>query len=235
VESQLQILSDLQQQDSRITGLEAEVARLPRQIAAIEVALADAKKSLDLLRARQDKARKDLRAQEKELEVIASKRSKSEGRLYEVKTNKEYSAVLVEIDEIKQEKGQIEEQILVLMELQERVASEIRDAELVHTRREEQARHEVAEVRKRLAGAEADLAAARVARAARAGELPAALLSDYDRIRKARGGVAVATVGTTAICSACRVTIRPQAIQELRTVSSLMLCESCGRFLFWQE
>jgi predicted nucleic acid-binding Zn-ribbon protein len=235
VESQLQILSDLQQHDSRIAGLEAEVARLPRQIAAIEAALAEAKKSLDLLRARQDKARKDLRAQEKELEVIAGKRAKSEGRLYEVKTNKEYSAVLLEIEEIKQEKAQIEEQILALMELQERVASDIREAEQVHTQREEQARHDVVEVQKRLAGAEADLAAARVARTARAGALPAALLADYDRIRRARGGVAVATVGATAICSACRVTIRPQAIQELRAASSLMLCESCGRFLFWHE
>jgi predicted nucleic acid-binding Zn-ribbon protein len=45
----------------------------------------------------------------------------------------------------------------------------------------------------------------------------------------------VATVGSAAVCSACRVTIRPQAIYELRAARSLMLCESCGRFLFWHE
>jgi predicted nucleic acid-binding Zn-ribbon protein len=225
----------LQQQDSRIAFLEAEVARLPKQIAAIEVALVEAKKSLESLRGRQDKARKDLRAKEKDLEVVAGKRSKSESRLYEVKTNKEYSAVLLEIEEIKQEKAQIEEQILALMELQEGIAVDIRAAEQVHAQREEQATHDIVEVRKRLAGVEADLAAARAARATRAAELPPALSTDYDRIRKARGGVAVATVGATAICSACRVTIRPQAIQELRAATGLMLCESCGRFLFWQE
>jgi uncharacterized protein len=235
VESQLQILSDLQQQDSRIAAQEAEVARLPKQIAAIEAALVEAKKSLELLKARQDKARKDLRAKEKDLEVVALKRSKSESRLYEVKTNKEYSAVLLEIEEIKQEKAQIEEQILALMELGEGVAVDIRGAEQVHAQREEQATHDIVEVKKRLAAVEADLAAARSARTGRAAQLPPALLSDYDRIRKARGGVAVATVGATAICSACRVTIRPQAIQELRAAASLMLCENCGRFLFWQE
>jgi hypothetical protein len=235
VESQLQILSDLQQQDSRIAALEAEVARLPKQITAIETALVEAKKSLEVLRGRQDKARRDLRAKEKDLEVVAVRRSKSESRLYEVKTNKEYSAVLLEIEEIKQEKAQVEEQILALMELQEGIAVDIRGAEQVHAEREEQAKHDIVEVKKRLAAVEVDLAAARTARAARAGELPAALLSDYDRIRKARGGVAVATVGAAAVCSACRVTIRPQAIQELRAANSLMLCESCGRFLFWQE
>jgi uncharacterized protein len=235
VELQLQILGDLQQQDSRIAAMETEVARLPKQIAAIEAALVEATKSLELLRARQDKARKDLRAKEKDLEVVALKRSKSESRLYEVKTNKEYSAVLLEIEEIKQEKAQIEEQILALMELGEGIAVDIRGAEQVHAQREEQAKHDIVEVKKRLAAVEADLAAARSARAGRAAELPPALRSDYDRIRKARGGVAVATVGATAICSACRVTIRPQAIQELRAATSLMLCENCGRFLFWHE
>jgi predicted nucleic acid-binding Zn-ribbon protein len=235
VNTHLQILSDLQGHDTRIAGLEAEVARLPREVAAIETALAEAKKSLEALRARQDKTRRDLRAKEQDLEVAATKRSKSESRLYEVKTNKEYSAVLLEIEEIKQEKAEIEEQILTLMELGERVAAEIREAEQLHAGREEQARGDIGEVRKRLAEAEAELEKARGARGLRAVDLPPALLSDYDRIRRARGGVAVATVGATTICSACRVTIRPQAIQELRTAQSLMLCESCGRFLFWHE
>jgi len=65
--------------------------------------------------------------------------------------------------------------------------------------------------------------------------LPAGLLASYDRISKARGGVAVAVVTAAAVCGGCRVGIRPQAIQELRTGSALMLCESCGRYLYWQE
>lgn len=235
MDSQLQVLSELQQHDSRIASLEAEAARLPRQIESIQAALADAKKSVDILRARQDQTRKDLRAKEKDLEVIAAKRAKSESRLYEVKTNKEYSAVLLEIEEIKQDKAQIEEQILGLMEMQERVVVDVRDAEQRHARREEQARQEIAEVEKKLAAVEAELAVARANREARARDLPRPLLSDYDRIRKARGGVAVATVGSAGVCSGCRVTIRPQAMQELRAASTIMLCESCGRFLFWQD
>ncbi len=156
-----QILSDLQQHDSRIAALEAEAARLPKQIAAIETALVEAKKSLEAsCAAGQDKARKDLRAQEKDLEVVAPS-AKSETRLYEVKTNKEYSAVLLEIEEIKQEKAEIEEKILGLMELQGGIAVDIREAEQTHAQREEQASHDVGEVRKRLAAVEADLAAAR--------------------------------------------------------------------------
>jgi predicted nucleic acid-binding Zn-ribbon protein len=194
-----------------------------------------AREGLEAARARFETTKKNIRAKEKDLEFLAVKRARSEGRLYEVKTNKEYSAVLLEIEEIKQEKAEIEEQILGLMELGERVAADIREAEQLHGRREEQATRDVAEVGKRLAAVEAELETARAARGGRAAELPPALLGDYDRIRRARGGVAVAAVGAAAICGGCRVTIRPQAIQELRAAQTLMLCESCGRFLFWQD
>jgi len=51
-----------------------------------------------------------------------------------------------------------------------------------------------------------------------------------------RNGVAVAAVTATAFCGGCRVSIRPQAIQELRSsLTPMMRCESCGRYLYWQE
>ncbi|OLC35596.1 MAG: hypothetical protein AUH81_09845 [Candidatus Rokubacteria bacterium 13_1_40CM_4_69_5] len=72
-------------------------------------------------------------------------------------------------------------------------------------------------------------------RASLARELPRGVLGDYERILKARGGLAVVAVSSTAVCGGCRVGIRPQAVQELRAAQDLLHCESCGRFLFWQE
>jgi predicted nucleic acid-binding Zn-ribbon protein len=152
-----------------------------------------------------------------------------------VKTNKEYSAVLLEIEEAKQEKAKTEEDILTLMEMQERLGVEIKEAEQRFKTREEQAKQDEAVVRKKLATVEHELHGHRAERQARAKDLPAGLLASYDRISKARGGVAVAVVTAAAVCGGCRVGIRPQAIQELRTGSALMLCESCGRYLYWQE
>jgi uncharacterized protein len=236
VDPHLQILSDLQQQDSRVAALESEAARLPKEVAAIETGLAEAKKSLEVLRARQDKARKDLRAKEKDLEVVATKRAKSESRLYEVKTNKEYSAALLEIEESKQEKAKTEEEILGLMELQERLNVEIREAETRLKTRQEQANQDEAVVRKKLAAVEQELGGVRGERTTRAKDLPPGLLADYDRLLRARHGVAVAAVTTSAFCGGCRVSIRPQAIQELRSATTAMMrCESCGRYLYWQE
>jgi predicted nucleic acid-binding Zn-ribbon protein len=235
VDSQLLTLIDLQGFDTRLAALEAEAARLPKQIEAIHAALAEAKKALDLVKTKADTTRKDLRTKEKDLEVVTAKRTKAEGRLWEVKNNTEYSAVLSEIEAIKQEKAQGEEEILGLMELQERLAAESREAESRLKAREEQARQDESVVRKKLAAVEIELAGLRADRDSRARELPRPLLADYEKILRARSGVAVASVTSSAVCSGCRVSIRPQAIQELKAAQAPMLCENCGRYLYWQD
>jgi predicted nucleic acid-binding Zn-ribbon protein len=235
VDLQLQTLIDLQGHDARIATLEAEAARLPRQLEAIQASLAEARKAVQSVNERVDATRKSLRAKEQDLEVTNTKRTKAEGKLWEVKTNKEYSAALLEIEEIKQEKGQAEEEILGLMELQERLSVEVREADARFKAREAQARDDEAVVRKKLEVLEQELAIARAERASRARELPPRLLADYERIYRARGGVAVAAVISGAICGGCRMSIRPQALQELRTATMLSNCENCGRFLYWQD
>ena len=235
VDAQLQTLIDLQGFDAKIAGLESEAARLPRQIETLQTALAEAKKTVETIKTKVDSTRKDLRTKEKDLEVANVKRQKLEARLYEVKTNKEYSAVLLEIEEAKQEKAKTEEDILGLMEMQERLAVDIKDAEQRFKTREEQARQDEAAVRKKLATVEQELGIVRAQRASRAKELPVGVLASYDRILKARGGVAVAAVSAAGVCGGCRVGIRPQALQELRGATGLMVCESCGRYLYWQE
>jgi len=235
VNPELTTLIELQALDSRIAGLEAEAARLPKQIEAIQAALAEAKKTAETIRAKVDATKKDLRAREKDLEVTAGKRSKAEARLYEVKTNKEYSAALLEIEEIKQEKGKTEEEILGLMEMQERLAVDVKEAEGRLQTREEQAKQDEGVVRGKLAKVEDELNGVRAERANRAKALSVGTLASYERIMKARGGTAVAAVDPAAICGGCRMSIRPQALMELRVATGLMTCENCGRFLYWQE
>jgi uncharacterized protein len=233
VDAQLKTLIDLQGVDTRIAAHEAEAARLPKEIAAIHAEIETAKKDVDAGKARLDAAKKDQRTREKDLEVVQAKRSKTEGRLYEVKTNKEYSAVLAEIEEIKQEKGRVEEEILVLMESQERLTADIKDAEARFKSRETQGKQEEAALQEKLRAVEADLALVRTERAELARQLPAPVLADYDKLLKARGGLALAQVVKPNLCGGCRMTVTPQRLQELRAQSALLPCESCGRYLYW--
>jgi len=233
VDAQLKTLIDLQGVDTRIATLEAEAARLPKEIAAIHAAIAAVKQEVDAAKASIDVTRKDQRAKEKDLEVVQGKRSKTEARLYEVKTNKEYSAVLAEIEEIKQEKGKVEEDILVLMESQERLSGEIKDAETRLKGRETHGKQEEAALQEKLRGVQSELAGVRTERNELTRQLPAAVLADYDKLLRARGGLAIVQVVKPNLCGGCRMTVTPQRLQELRAQTAPLPCESCGRYLYW--
>ena len=233
MERQLQTLIELQALDTKIAGLETEAARLPQAIAAIRAAADDARKAVDDARARLDTTRKETRAKEKDLEVTQAKRLKSEGRLYEVKTNVEYSAVLTEIETIKQEKAAVEDEILTLMERQERLAGEIKEAEGRLKASLARCDTEEAELRARLAEVEGQLAHMRSDRSGVSRDVSPAVLGDYEKILRARGGLAIAPVMKPDLCSGCRMLVRPQRLQELKAQNSLIACESCGRYLYW--
>jgi predicted nucleic acid-binding Zn-ribbon protein len=230
----LQRLQELQVLDSRIAGLERKLEAIPLRIQGIRDGVEQARRAVEALRARADAARKDIRAKEKDLEYQAAQRKKLEARLYEVKTNKEYSAVLAEIETLRVESGRLEEEILALMELQERLAREIAEGEARLRPQEAEARAQEAAATEELRALEADLDAARGERDEMARELPRDLIAQYARLLRQRGGLAVALVGSNGICSGCRVTLTPQRFQEVRQSSQIFVCESCGRFLYYQ-
>ena len=234
MDSNLQRLQELQVLDSRVAGLERKLEAIPTRIHGIRDGLQQAKASIEAIRAKLDRARKDIRTKEKELEYQAAQRKKLEAKLYEVKTNKEYSAVLAEIESAKVEKDRIEEEILALMELQERLGREVVEADARLRPQEAEAKVQEAAAAEELRALEVDVEAARSERESVVRDVPRDLLVQYARLLKGRAGLAVALVGSNGICSGCRVTLTPQRFNEVRQSSQILVCENCGRFLYYQ-
>jgi hypothetical protein len=234
VDRELQRLQDLQVLDTRIAALERQLEGIPIRVQAIRDASQQARIAVDTLRAKLDAVRKELRVKEKDLDYQAAQRAKCEARLYEVKTNKEYSAVLAEIETLKVEKGRIEEEILALMEAQERMTREVAETEVRRERQAEEARAQEAAAEEELRALEADVTGVRGERESLAREVSRELLAQYTRLLRGRAGLAVAVVGATGICAGCRVALTPQRFQEVRQSTQIFTCESCGRFLYYQ-
>ena len=230
----LQRLQELQALDTRIAGLERKLEVIPGRIQTIRDGYQQAKAAAEALRVKLDGVRKEVRAKERDVDVQTSQRAKSEAKLYEVKTNKEYSAVLSEMETLKVEKGRLEEEILALMEVGERLGPEIAEADARLTRQEQETTAQEAAATEELRALEADLAVVRVERESLARDVPRDLLAQYARILKGRAGLAVALVGSNGLCAGCRVTLTPQRFQEVRQSSQILVCENCGRFLYYQ-
>src|SRR5262249_52446689 len=60
------------------------------------------------------------------------------------------------------------------------------------------------------------------------------LLPRYERVRKARGGIAVAEA-RDELCQVCKVRIRPQVFQEIRKNDQIIACDACQRILYFPE
>src|SRR5437667_9702000 len=101
----------------------------------------------------------------------------------------------------------------------------MRAAETPLKRSRAEARQDEAVVRKKLAAVEHELAIVRAERESRARELPKSLLADYEKILRARGGVAVAAVTTSAISGRRRDAIGPPAVQQRKAPAGIIVRE----------
>lgn len=230
---QLSLLVELQTIDGKIAELERTLADIPRAIEALQAEGRRARQEIESLRAKLDAVRKDIRAKEKDLDFQTSKQSKAEAKLFEVKTNKEYSAVLSEIEGLKQEKGKLEEEILALMEMAERIGLEIAEAESrLKVRGQELAREEGA-LSDKQGVTEAQRGDLQAERAEFGSKVEAFWMGQYQRLSaRYRGSPSVVQV-QDGTCGGCHVGMRPQRYNEVRQGTDIFTCESCGRILYW--
>jgi len=230
----LERLVELQRLDSEIAEVEAAAAAIPGVIRRIEEQLMKAKAALDAVTAETDRMMKLRRQQERELEEVTDQLKKRQSRLFEIKTNQEYSAVLKEIEGLKYKVSVLEEAILVLLdqievELKVRAEEEqrVRSSEAEALRDTQRKEDELRQLRGRLSEL-------RGARMGWSKNVESSLLQQYLRLLKSRAGLAVAPA-TDGSCEGCHVALTPQLYNEVRRNEEILTCERCGRILYWRE
>jgi predicted nucleic acid-binding Zn-ribbon protein len=227
----LEKLVDLHHAETELRRLDTELAEIPRLREELEARLARDRGRLDAARAALEASQKTRKENEAAVQDLESRRSKYKGQLMEVKTNKEYTAMLHEIEGVERDIGAREDQILEEMERAESLARDVKGEEEAFRSVEESAREEAAELDARAGrlGEERERVAAR--REDVVGTIPEEPRSLYERVLKLRGtGVAEARDG---VCQACHVKMRPQAWVELRQNERILQCEACHRILYY--
>ena len=219
-------LQALAEREGVILELERARAAIPVAIEKAEARSTAANETAARLRAELEAAEKLRRTREAETQDVAAKRDKLQAQSAVVKTNKEYTALLHEIDAQQKRIAEIEDDILAAMEKIETVGGELRGSEAAARQVGQEVAKETDELRARLAEVERKLASAVDDRAqiltALGGNVPAL----YNRAVKARGnGIARIEDGT---CSGCHRTVPPEVINRV-TAGEVHICASCQR------
>jgi len=230
----LEKLVVLQSIDLKIQEMEREKRRIPQFIASLEEELKKQEEGFRAEKSALEKLQKERRQKEKDLEEEIERVKKAEARIYEIKTNKEYQAVLKEIDSAKKLNRQREEEILELLERLEELQKRMSHGEKELEAKRKELQRQMAELRQKEASFDQEMADEVRRKEKREKEIPPDLLSKYHLLLEKRQGVAVARV-IQGVCQACNMNLRPQLFIELQKQDSLIHCPNCNRILFWDN
>jgi predicted nucleic acid-binding Zn-ribbon protein len=151
----------------------------------------------------------------------------------DVKTNKEYTAMLHEIENVEREIRGIEDQILVEMERAEALALDVKREEAEFKGVEDRHKSETRTLDERSGALGAEAEKLKTERDRVAATVSEDMLARFERIAKKRGSaVAEAKDGT---CQECHVKLRLQFYADLKRNDTITECPACNRILFYDS
>ena len=227
----LEGLIRLQAVESELKRTDGELAQLPARQAELEARLSAERSRLDALKGSLDGSQKSRKREEGALQDLEAKRSKYKGQLMDVKTNKEYTAMLHEIEGVEREIRSREDVILGEMESAESLVAEVKKEEEVFRREEARHKQEVAALEKQ----RGELTARRERLAGERAQAESAISDEvralFHRVAKLRGaGLAAAREGR---CQECHLLLRLQMYSELKRNDAITQCPQCNRILYY--
>lgn len=226
----LEKLIRLQELEDELRTESDRLADIPIQRAAADAQLAEERVRLEEARSALEGCQRERRQQEGHLQDFETKRSRFKTQLMDVKTNKEYTAVLHEIEIVDREVSKCEDLILAEMERVDALADRVKQEEGAVQECEERHASEVHELDALRTTLEGEAEKLRKERDAVFAELPEDVRELFQRVAKSRGGaVAEAKDG---VCLQCRVKLRLQFYVEVKRNEAIRQCENCSRILY---
>ena len=159
-----------------------------------------------------------------------------------VRTQREYSALLQEIDTVKGSIKGLEEQALAGMEGYEQAQKKLAEERGAFADLDERYQQALSQWQSERPAVEQQAETLRAEVAQLRAELPRPTLTNFERVYERRAGDAVAPLrkssapgGAIYHCGGCNYRVRLQVVGEIRNKGSLVQCDGCRRFLFVPE
>jgi predicted nucleic acid-binding Zn-ribbon protein len=231
----IRTLIKIQELDLEMDELRERARAIPIESAQLDAELAEARDAVEAAKAKHLELEKQQRHEELVLDDKNTLLKKYDQQLFSVKTNKEYKAILAEIDLAKAEISAIEDRILELMTDIDHANGEMTSAD--QTLRDEEAKvaGSKRELDAELETVKRDLEDREQRKQALVPGVDEDLYGLYERIRKAKTNGPGAVPIKNDSCSGCYMQIPPQVVNELIAGDRIITCQSCSRILYWPD
>jgi predicted nucleic acid-binding Zn-ribbon protein len=224
----------LQQLETAADEARRKIADHPQRALALDERLAAARAAVDGVKALLTEALTSRRAEEKEVSTVQTRLAKYKDQLLEVKTNREYQAMLHEIETAQNDIKAREDRILETMMKSDEMNAELKKAEAELKTVEKTVAAERQVMEQEVTALQAELDKTAVAREKLAAEIDRHTLAIFETTAKGRKGIAVSEA-RDGMCMICHVRLRPQVFNEVRRNDSIIQCDICRRILYFVE
>ena len=231
---ELRTLSEMQKLDTQLMEHERKRAQAPKRLAELEQELLKTKDKIAREKEIIEELDKERRKKEKELDVEKERIKKVQSKLYEIKTNKEYQAVLKETESAQAANDKTEEEIILVLERIEELRKDYEAATAYLKKRDKEVEAEKKELDKEMGSLDSIVADLKKQRDALLKTLSGDAKARYKTLIEKRSGLAVVNV-RNGVCLGCYMNIPPQLFIQVTKNAQLITCPSCNRIFCYTE
>jgi hypothetical protein len=232
LDKQLSYLIELQKLDLNIDKINFKKKELPEKIAQMDEEFATYVTNMDESKKKYEELNKRHSEQEDKLRRGIDSLKKTKERLLEVKTNKEYQAILKEIETIENKNSENEDEIISALEELDHVRIELKAREKDFDAYRLQYEKEKKKIEGEISQLDIDLSDCMQLNKDLRKQIRKELLKKYETIKAKRNGLAVVLVWKE-VCGGCHMNIPPQLYIELQMSTDLLSCPNCNRIIYW--
>ena len=230
----LKMLDALQEIDLKIDSFKGEKEGMLQELDLLDGKVAEAESAIALKNAELSAVEEEKRGLEESLAMEAENITRSEGRIKEIKTQKEYQAVSKEITAARKQKAEMEEQILQKIGRTEELKGEIGGLEENLAALQGNIAEQKAEVQSRVDKLDEGIVKDNAARDEIVKGLSSSVIRRYTLLREQRRGLAVVEARGGS-CLGCNMNLPPQLYNSLFRGDDLITCPHCQRMLVLRQ
>ncbi len=231
VVDQLKVLIELQGIDGQVYQKRRQLESKPAEVSSLKAAHQKNLQGIQTAETQYKTLEVKRREKEMELEQKEGQIKKLQGQTFQVKTNKEYTAMQKEIEGLKADKSVLEEEVLKIMEEADQFKGRLQTEKEALKAKEAEFAKTLARIEEETKAIQSVLAQLQATRSNLIPKVESQILSRYERILERKEGLALVPVRNGA-CGGCNMVLPHQAINEIMGASRLITCESCTRILY---
>ncbi|UCG61183.1 MAG: hypothetical protein JSV52_12770 [Candidatus Zixiibacteriota bacterium] len=232
MQNQLGLLLKLQLIDYDIGELERSKEYLPDMMENLSREIEEAQTRYDTAVSDLEAARVKQNSLEVDVKGLEANLAKFQQQMMSIKTNKEYDALVAEIDAVKENISNKETELLETIELVSTLEKNIVEFKEKLEQINENNTRQLEILQEKIDSIGDTTGAKKDERQRITSSIPRNIMSVYERVRKGKGGSAVVAVKRRA-CGACYKALTPKKIQDIRKAEAILTCDNCGRMLYW--